>query len=320
VATDRQLHQINGWITDDQEQFELYTRLDGRGFSYGAQLARDARSWKPWIFWLGTVVCLAYGTLSNDRTATIAGLALLGTYLFMLNTVVRASGKAKLIEAVARFDGHHPASHLLMSGTFYDPKSGARGNAILEEWAVEMFKRPDGSVPVLISYSSAAHTHPVVGVRPLQWQPAAGAATEGAHCAWHGDAAAVATCVRCGSFVCEQCARPHPEGKLCVECEGRREVPVPVRLYLALGLAVAVVPVNAVSMLLFGVRITYALAPQLALILALSWTGRNVLRRQGVELEPAVARAVTWVLGADIAVMFAALTFIRPLMRWWLHR
>lgn len=320
MTTERALFEIDGWITDDREQFELYRKATG--FGYGAQLARDFRSWKPWLFWLSAVLCLAYGTLTLDRTATTVGIALLGTYLFMLHAVVRASRQGRLIEAIARFGGPHAFSPLLRAGTFHDPKSGVRGDTLLEAWAVSRFERPGGWVPVLISYYPKAQTHPVVGVRPLAWQPPATEAREGARCAKHPENVATGTCARCGSFVCDYCAA----GSMCFDCEGKQEVRTPRRLYVALVLAALVVPFNLGALLLMfsrrtvnGGLITSGLVPELALVLALSWTGRSVLRKRGAQREPLVAKAVTWVLGADIAVMMSLFMFIRPLMRWILH-
>ncbi|MFT3839940.1 MAG: hypothetical protein QM723_23335 [Myxococcaceae bacterium] len=320
MTTERELFEIDGWITDDREQFELYRKATG--FGYGAQLARDVSSWKPWLFWLTAVLCLAYGTLTPDRTATFVGLALLGTYLFMLRSVVSASRQGRLIEAIARFGGPHALSPLLRAGTFHDPKSGVRGDTLLEAWAVQKFERPGGWVPVLVSYYPKAQTHPVVGVRPVEWQPPAPEATEGARCAKHPENVSTGTCERCGNFVCPYCSA----GRFCFDCEGKQEVPTPLRLYLALALAVGVVPFNALVLLfLFSRRaqgagmFTSGLVLELALILALSWTGRNVLRKRGARREPLVAKAVIWVLGADIAVLMSLFMFIRPLMKWILH-
>ncbi|NPC87021.1 hypothetical protein HPC49_53685, partial [Pyxidicoccus fallax] len=47
----------------------------------------------------------------------------------------------------------------------------------------------------------------------------------GARCAQHPDAAAVATCARCGSFLCGECTEVVGESPYCAACVGmlRRE-------------------------------------------------------------------------------------------------
>jgi hypothetical protein len=59
------LRYIDGWYTDDPDEFRFYTR-DVRRWSYRAQLAADARSWKPWAWWVMAVLPAGIGMVRES--------------------------------------------------------------------------------------------------------------------------------------------------------------------------------------------------------------------------------------------------------------
>jgi hypothetical protein len=58
-----------------------------------------------------------------------------------------------------------------------------------------------------------------------------------ASCGTHADKPAVATCRRCGLFLCDNCVVLIREDSFCVACAARKDLPPSARSKLALGLA-----------------------------------------------------------------------------------
>lgn len=164
------LRYIDGWYTDDADEFRFYTR-EARVWSYSAQLARDARSWKPWAWWAMAAVpatsSVVRGSLPLVAIGLFWALVVLWTYVHMLRTVVRGYQRSVLLDGVvAVFDLRHPLHRSLLAGELRheDQTVGERVTAMLPEWVVKSHARPDGSLRVLVAHSPAAEYSPVIGI------------------------------------------------------------------------------------------------------------------------------------------------------------
>jgi len=164
------LHYIDGWYTHDPDEFRFYTR-DARRWSYPAQLATDARSWKAWAWWaMGALPAIA-GAVRGSLPLVAVGLfwavVVLQKYIHMLRTVVQGYQRSVLLDGIVpAFDGRHPLRRSLLSGELRHENQVVRERvmALLPEWAVKSHARPDGSLRVLVAHSPTAEYSPVIGI------------------------------------------------------------------------------------------------------------------------------------------------------------
>jgi hypothetical protein len=166
------LRYIDGWYTDDPDEFRFYTRV-ARRWSYRAQLATDARSWKAWAWWCMAFLPTGLGALRRSPSLTIGGLlwgtVVLQKYIHMLRTIVRGYQRSVLLDGVVpTFDRRHPLRRSLLAGELRhgDKAVQERVVAILPEWAAKSHAGPDGSLRVLVAHSPSAEYSPVIGIRP----------------------------------------------------------------------------------------------------------------------------------------------------------
>jgi hypothetical protein len=166
----QELVTIEGWLTDDPEEFRMYSR-PGVRWSFREQLSIDVRSWKPWAAWLvavGAFVAAAVGGADRPVAGVpylMLGVALSSTYVRALFAVVRGRQRQRLLEATVRFDSRHPLSSSLLTGVFTEAGGTAIGRAFLPEWAAEKTRRADGCHYVLVAYDSAAEMNAIIGIR-----------------------------------------------------------------------------------------------------------------------------------------------------------
>lgn len=164
---------IDGWLTDDPDEFRFY-REDVNQWTYRQQLEVDVRSWKPWAFWLTGATPIGLGLFGHSGQGrsgegfllVTIGVLILVTYVLMMVAVVQGLRRVKLIEARVSFDRPHPLVSGLLAGEFHHPESKVKGLATLPEWAVRQLQPPNGSLGVLIAWNSEAEYCSVVGVRP----------------------------------------------------------------------------------------------------------------------------------------------------------
>lgn len=173
------LRCIEGWHTDDADEFRFYTR-DARQWSYRAQLATDARSWKPWAWWCLALLPAVLGALRGSPALLIGGLiwgaAALQKYVHMLRTIVRGHQRSVLLDGVVpACDGRHPLRRAFVAGALRhgDQAVHERVVAMLPEWAAKSHAGPDGSLRVLVAHSPGAEYSPVIDIRPSEGPPGA---------------------------------------------------------------------------------------------------------------------------------------------------
>lgn len=165
------LHCIDGWHTDNAEQFRFFTR-EVNGHTYAKQFLADVRGRWTWALWLVGLIPLGLAILSKRPWVIVLGgafaLSVLRVYLHMLRRVVRAYQQAVLVEGVVqRFDGRHPLKRsfltgrlVLTRGVVIEPMTVALSEALVKAHA-----RADGSMEVLVSHSPGAEVDEVVGFK-----------------------------------------------------------------------------------------------------------------------------------------------------------
>jgi hypothetical protein len=170
-ASSGRLRCVDGWYTDDADEFRFYMH-DARQWSYRAQLVVDARSWKVWAWWVAAIAPATGGMIRGSLPLTIIGLiwavAVLERYVHMLRTVVQGYRRSVLLDGVvAKFEHRHPLRRSFMAGQLRheDQSVLERVTALLPEWAAKAHAGPDGSLRVLVAHSPRAEYSPVIGIR-----------------------------------------------------------------------------------------------------------------------------------------------------------
>ncbi|WP_426748358.1 B-box zinc finger protein [Myxococcus faecalis] len=115
-----------------------------------------------------------------------------------------------------------------------------------------------------------------------------------ARCGLHPEEPAVATCARCGTFLCAECVELVPEGSVCEPCRARLRMDGPASrvAWGALGLGVAGLLLLPCSL---GIPLPPLVAGAGALVLGLRETGR--IRRAESPVRGKWPARVGWVLG-----------------------
>lgn len=164
------LHCVNGWYTEDAEEFEFYMR-DPETWTHLAQMSNDVRSWKVWVLWLfglaGPIAGMVTRSLPLLAIGVLPFAAVVYVYAHMLRRVVRSHHASKLIEGVVeKFDTPHPLVRSRIAGKLkQDIVTDRQVWALLPSRIVTAHARPDGSMQVLVSYSADADFNPVVAFR-----------------------------------------------------------------------------------------------------------------------------------------------------------
>jgi hypothetical protein len=129
------------------------------------------------------------------------------------------------------------------------------------------------------------------------------AAPAGAVCAQHPDASAVATCLRCGSFLCDGCVLIHDEDAYCADCLRTLSSGPASRLARAsVGLAATALVFNAAG---FGLAPMFGtdavvVAIGVAFLLALVAAGISLFERARISRFAAPPAGRRWTLAALI--------------------
>jgi hypothetical protein len=166
----RPLHYIDGWYTDDPEEFRQATQ-GAKSWSYWSQVRVDLRSWKVWLLWLSGLAWPVAGLVIRSLPLAALGVFMaafvLHKYVHMLRRVVSGLRASVLVEGVvARFDTRHPLFRGHLAGELKQTAiAHERVMALLPAWVVQAHARPGGSMEVLVSHPPGADFSQVVGFR-----------------------------------------------------------------------------------------------------------------------------------------------------------
>ena len=211
------LHAIDGWLTENPDEFELYRHHSNQRWSHLSQLKLDGRDLSSICLWVTGAVALFLGISLHNVVFAIFGALSWLVYGWTLHRAVRHRREGTLTEAIARFEDRVALEPDWRSGDFSDPSGAMRGRATLTVSVVEALRRPDGTLPVLVFYSPYGW-HRVLAVRPFD-ASASAPPESSACCAAHPLSAATSTCSRCGAFACLLCTRPYGGQTRCPRCD-----------------------------------------------------------------------------------------------------